>query len=357
MRFSQIRLGRRWLIAALSLGLVTALGCRAQAPASPRDDFRKLILSDRQAAPLNPQLTAQSEVGTVRVERVKFTAETGFDAVALINRPKAEGKYPVVVVQHFLGGSKDHPLFGPLLMNLAQRGYLVAAIDGRYRGERQNGKSLETAMVEALRSGKGRPFLLDSAYDVLRLVDYLQTRPDVDGSRIGMTGFSEGGILTWMCAVADDRIRVAVPIIGVTCFGETLRTETGPETTERVRLFDAVLREYARDVGEKEANGRVLRLAWEKLVPGMLDRFDAPQLLPLIAPRPLLVLSHELDELFPLAGARRAVEATRARYRELGAEDKLDFRVAPGLKHSGFSLVEINSMMQWFDRWLKPPAN
>ncbi|MFN3653107.1 MAG: alpha/beta hydrolase family protein [Armatimonadota bacterium] len=341
--------------------LLVAVGCRAQAPAaapaSPqalREEFRKTVLGSRTPTPLNPQTVSQNTLGKVKVEKVRFTPEKGQDAVAVIYRPVAEGKHPTVIVQHFLGGSKDHIAFIPLMNTLAQRGYVVAAIDARYRGERQNGKTLEAAMLEALRGGQERPFLFDTAYDLLRLIDYLETRPDVDPQRIGMTGFSEGGILTWMCAALDDRIRVAVPIIGVTSFAQAF--EDGPSLNEKVRLFEPVLREHARDLGEKEINGKVLRSAWQKLVPGMLDRFDAPNLLPLIAPRPLLILNHEQDELFPVEGARRCFAVCQARYKELKAEGRLELRVAPGLKHAAFNFGEVTSMMDWMDRWLKPGA-
>lgn len=354
-------------VAALTLsllavgGAVGAIGCRAQAPAtlaaadSTREEFRRLVTSGRKPASLKPQPVSSSEVGAVRVERFRFTPEEGHDAVAVVFRPKQHGKYPAVVVQHFLGGSKDHLMLLPLMNMMAQKGFLVAAIDGRYRGERQNGKSLEAAMVEALRTGKGHPFLIDTVYDVTRLVDVLAARPDVDAERIGMTGISEGGIITWMTTFLDDRIRVAVPIIGVTCFGECFNSE-GPDAQARIKLFEPVLREYARDQGGKPVDGQLLRSAWNKLVPGMLDRFDATNVLPLLAPRPVLVLSHEQDELFPVDGTRKVHQLAQARYRELMAEDRLAFRVTPGLKHAGFNLQEVTGTIEWLERWLKSPT-
>ena len=47
------------------------------------------------------------------------------------------------------------------------------------------------------------------------LLDYLETRSDVDASRIGMTGLSLGGMHTWLAAALDDRVAVAAPMIGV----------------------------------------------------------------------------------------------------------------------------------------------
>jgi dienelactone hydrolase len=349
-------------LASVSLLTAASLGCRAQEPEklSLREQFRRDLMTDRRPAPLNPQRVSEAPLGELLQEKVRITTETGQDAVVLIHRPKAEGKYPTVIVQHFLGGSKDHVGLAVLYSTLANRGFLVAAIDGRYRGERQNGMSLDAAMVQALRTGKGRPFLLDTAYDLTRLVEYLQSRPDVDAERIGMTGISEGGILTWMTAAVDDRIKVAVPIIGVTHFGEALAMTEGPDIPARVRLFEPVLREFAKDQGQTEIDAKLLRAAWNKLVPGMLDRYDAPNMLPELAPRPLLIMNHELDELFPVAGAKKAYEATRARYAALKVEDRVDFRIAPGLKHSPSNLFqffgEINGMAEWMGKWLKAPA-
>lgn len=363
---NSVRSGFRALAVTFSLLLAAAVGCQAQTPAvlSPaaaatRDDFRKLVLADRKGGPLNPTSLSVMESGTSRIERVRFTPEEGQDATVVIYRPKAEGKYPTVVLQHFLGGSKDHLAIGIVANTLVQKGFLVAAMDGRYRGERQRGTSLEAAMVQALRSGKGHPFLVDTAYDITRLIDVLVTRPDVDPRRIGMTGISEGGILTWMCSVLDDRIRVAVPIIGVTCFGDCFNA-VGPESAARVKLFEPVLAEYAKAQGVKEIDGTLLRSAWEKLVPGMLDRFDSGKMLPLIAPRPLLILSHENDELFPIAGAQKVYDEVKPRYRELKAEDRVDFRIAPKLKHAGANFQdlaamfqEFSSMADWMEKWLK----
>jgi hypothetical protein len=139
----------------------------------------------------------------------------------------------------------------------------------------------------------------------------------------------------------------------VTCFADTLEVTEGPDADARVKMFGPVLKEYAKQLGETEINGKVLRAAWDRLVPGMLGKFDAPSLLPQIAPRPLLIISHENDELFPLAGAKKTHEAAKLRYRDLKAEEKLDFRVMPGLKHAGFNLMALTGMMDWMDRWLK----
>ena len=353
--------------AAVLVTVLVALGVsgagRSQDQTQPplREQFRKMVLADRKIVDLNPVSVAKSTLNNVITERVRFTSEEGQDAIALIFRPKEEARYPVVVAQHFLGGSKDHLAFAILLSGLANRGFMAVAIDGRFRGERQNGKSLGAAMADALKTGKGKPWLIDTVYDVTRLLDYLQTRPDVDASRIGMTGISEGGVITWMTAVMDDRIKVAAPVIGVTSFNDSLSLVDDAAASDRLSLLKDLkpaLKDFAAEIGEPEVNTKVLKAAWERLYPGAMDRFDGPSLIPTIAPRPLLVLNHEKDELFSLAGANRVAEVARTRYKELNVADRFEFKVQPGLKHSDVSALfaELNVMGAFMEKWLKNPA-
>jgi dienelactone hydrolase len=318
------------------------------------------------------------------VERVAFQSEPGERVVAVVVRSEtATGRLPAVIVQHWLGGSKDEFLLQALLWQLATRGYLAVAIDGRYRGERGgtrgtpsrvpaarraqvrqregaeaaegSGRGLQEAMTEALRTGKGHPWLIDTVYDVLRTLDYLETREDVDRDRIGMTGISEGGLETWMAAAADPRIRVAAPVVGVSRFRDMTAGLSTSAGEARVNLFRPVLEAFAKQEGSEKIDETLARKAWDRLLPGFSDRFDADRIVPLIAPRPLLILSHEKDELIPLAGAEAVYAAARERYRALNAEDRLRLRIAPGLSHSGQDLTEVAALFEWFDRWLKPP--
>lgn len=78
--------------------------------------------------------------------------------------------------------------------------------------------ALRPPQCRAWRQGTERPFLLDNVWDLQRLLDYLATRPDADMARVGMTGVSLGGMHTWLCAAADERVAVAAPMIGLQCF-------------------------------------------------------------------------------------------------------------------------------------------
>lgn len=74
-------------------------------------------------------------------------------------------------------------------------------------------------ICRAWQSGSEHPFLIDNVRDLCALLDYLTSRPDVDASRIGMTGVSLGGMHTWLCAALDRRVAAAAPMIGVQGFG------------------------------------------------------------------------------------------------------------------------------------------
>jgi fermentation-respiration switch protein FrsA (DUF1100 family) len=231
------------------------------------------------------------------------------------------------------------------------------ALDARYHGERVAGKSGAQAYVAAITaawkappSEQEHPFFYDTVWDIWRTIDYLVTRPDVDRARLGMLGLSMGGIQTWLAAAADERVRVVVPAIAVQSFRYSLEND---RWQGRARTIWAAHEAAARDLGEKEVNQRVCRALWTKLLPGILDRFDGPAMLPLIAPRPLLTTSGELDPNCPLGGAQLAFDSTRAAYRSAGASDKLKILVAPGVAHkvTDEHKTEITS---WLVKWLRP---
>lgn len=351
----------RLSVASLVLQLALAPGWGAEDRALPagealRAEFRQLVMANRQPAPLDPRLVRQGEEMGLREERIRLTPEAGEEAIAVVLRTPPPGRRPVVIVQHFLGSHKDDMPIRLLLRQIAGQGYLAVAIDGRYRGERQRGKTLYDAIAEALRSGHGHPWLIDTVYDLLRLLDYVVTRPDADPQQIGVLGLSEGGMIAWMAAVCDDRLKVVIPMLGVTRFADLIANAASPAAQQTVAPLREALANFAQQLGEPEVNEKVWRAAWERLIPGCCDRFEATRLVPLIAPRPMLILAHEQDELIPLAGTQAVYEAARERYRALGAEDRLQMRVAPGLKHAATDLTEILLIGQFLTRWLPRPG-
>jgi len=95
---------------------------------------------------------------------------------------------------------------------LARRGFVTLAITQRCYGARIGPKIQEWAKIEQI---SGRSAMGALVEDALCAVDYLERHcPEVDPERIGMAGFSLGGIVTFYSMVVDPRIRAAVPVCG-----------------------------------------------------------------------------------------------------------------------------------------------
>jgi predicted esterase len=262
---------------------------------------------------------------------------------------------PAVVVLHGTGGSKEGQR--SWLVNLARRGMIGVAIDARYHGERSGGAkgaaAYNAAIVRAWKSkspeAQEHPFYYDTVWDLWRTVDFLESRPDVDARRVGMIGFSMGGIETWLAAAVDERVRVAVPAIAVQSFHWSLEHDRWQGRANTIR---AAHEAAARDLGEPKINRAVCRALWDKVVPGILGPFDGPSVIRLFAGRPLLILNGENDPNCPLDGARLAFAAAEEAYRQAGAAERLRIMVAKGVGHS-VTPDQQKAALDWLDRWLK----
>jgi alpha-beta hydrolase superfamily lysophospholipase len=239
---------------------------------------------------------------------------------------------------------------GRMLEALADRGFVAVAIDGRHHGERAatSGAYLQ-AILRAYRTGQGHPFLYDTVWDTLRLIDYLQTDADLDPSRIGVMGISKGGMETYLAAAADPRIAAAVPVIGVQSFRWALDHD---RWQPRVETILGAIAAAARD-SFAPLDAEFVRGFYDRVVPGIYSDFDGPAMLPLIAPRPLLVVNGELDALTPLQGVREAADAAQRAYEQAGARDRFRLIVQDGAGHE-FTPAAQRATLDWLVRWLKP---
>ncbi len=192
--------------------------------------------------------------------------------------------------------------------------------------------------------------MYDTVWDVLRLIDYLQTRPDVDSSRVGVMGISKGGTEAYLAAAADPRISVVVPIIGVQSFRWALEND---QWQPRVGTFRTVAEAAARGEGIAQIDAAFVRRFYDRVVPGIYDDLDAPSALQLIAPRPMLVINGDSDPRTPLAGVQESVDAARRVYLRMGSGDKLGVYLQPNAGHVFTPVAEL-VMADWFVKWLMP---
>ncbi len=321
------------------------------APAATRTAFLKLI--ERPRVPLAAEQKKLGDADGLAQWHFTFAAEASQRVPGLlVKSASSSGKRPVVIALHGTGGTKESQL--ELLKQLAKLGFIGIAMDGRYHGERTKaGKgSVEygDAMLRRYRTGQELPFLYDTVWDVLRLLDYLETRDDVDAKRIGLLGFSKGGMETYLAAAVDARIAVAIPFIGVQSFRWALENNSWQS---RVETFQAAINQAAKDAGKSEVTTEFVQQFYDRVMPGIADHFDAPQMLPLIAPRPLLVINGDSDPRTPIPGLMECVENARAAYRRIKSEDKFTFKLQLKTGHAVTPDAR-QEAIAWLQQWLKP---
>jgi predicted esterase len=257
-----------------------------------------------------------------------------------------------VLVLHGTGGTKEGDL--PFMTELVRAGFIAVAIDGRYHGARTKaGKgSVEyvDAILRAFRGSGEHPFFYDPVWDLMRLIDWLETRDDIDAKRIGLFGTSKGGIEGYLAAAADPRIAVAVPCIAVESFRWAVEHNSWQS---RIGTVQAAFNAAAQDRGIAKPDGAFVHTFYSRVAPGLDREFDGPAMVPLIAPRPLLSINGELDPRTPLPGVQLCADAARAAYKAAGAEEKFVLHIQPNTGHKVLPESKVLAR-EWFVRWLKP---
>lgn len=137
------------------------------------------------------------------------------------------------------------------------------------------------------------------AWNAIRGLDLLEAWPGIDRKRIGITGRSGGGAYSWYAAALDDRIRVAVPVAGITDLQN--------------HVVDGCVE------GHCDCMYMVNYFGW-----------DYDKLAALIAPRPLLLANSDSDGIFPLDGVLRVHHSIANVYSKLDAKNNLGLLVTPG---------------------------
>ena len=153
------------------------------------------------------------------------------------------------------------------------------------------------------------------AWAYQRVVDLLRTRPEVDGARIAVTGFSRGGKAALLAGASDER--VALVHAHASGAGGAAPFRVLGEGAETI----GVARSFPTWFGPRllEYVGREAELP-----------FDQHALLAAVAPRALLLTCGVDDRWANPAGTRAAADAAREAYRLLGAPDALRVALRDG---------------------------
>jgi len=134
-------------------------------------------------------------------ENVKFTV--GNEEIdAILTHPDRQAPYPaIVLLQGAERAPAKNPFYAEHAETLAHAGFAVMRIDktGWGGGDLQNG-GIET--------------LEDRTQEAIAAVKYLQSRPDINASGVGLWGISQGGWVSQMAAASYDGVAFIIPVSG-----------------------------------------------------------------------------------------------------------------------------------------------
>ncbi len=323
----QVRDAEKKNVAALD-GLKTKADAEAYVRLAQRR-IQECFGSFPERTPLNARVTRTVERDGYRIENVIFESRPGFPVTANLYVPTGrEGRMPGVVgtCGHSANGKAAEP-YQQFAQGLARIGMVCLIYDPIGQGERlqyvtEKLTSKKGAGVREHLHGGNQQFLVGEflgswhAWDGIRALDYLLTRPEVDPNHVGVTGNSGGGTMaTWLTGV-ESRWTMSAPSCFVTTFRRNLENELPADT--------------------EQCPPRAIGLG--------LDHAD---FLAALAPRPVIILAKERD-YFDVRGAEEAYERLRRLYSLLGAEQNIGVFVGPS--GHGYSLENREAMYSWFSR-------
>jgi dienelactone hydrolase len=278
---------------------------------------------------LKAVVTGTLERDGIVVENLHFQSSPGLYVTANLYRPKDATK-PLPTVLYLCGHGavkKDNVSFGNKCTYthhgswFAKNGYVCLAIDTLQLGEIEGIHHGTRRFDRWWWMSRGYTPAGVEAWNCIRALDYLETRPEVDRDRIGATGRSGGGAYSWSILGLDDRIKAAVPVAGI-----------------------VDLESYVVDGAiEGHCDCMFFNNTYE---------WDYPQLAALAAPRPVLLANTDKDHIFPLAGVLRVHEHMRRVYGFTKAGDKqLGLQISEG-PHKDIPELQL-AAFRWLNRFLK----
>ena len=280
--------------------------------------------------PLNAKTTGRVKRDGYVIEKVMFESRPNLHVTANLFLPDPEkfpGRRPAVVVPcgHSMNG-KASAAYQRGCVKAARKGIVALVYDPIDQGERRQSRNGETLWNCAAHNNVGvRAELLGGSaatfrvWDGIRALDYLETRPEVDVSRLGAMGHSGGGTMTSWLMCLDDRVRCAAP--------------SGFLSTQRA---------VCRECGPQDAE----QFPFGTLAFG----FNHLSHIALRAPSPVLHCASHGD-FFPFTGVLDTADAARRVYATLGAGDAyaLSDVTGPHAWHESTSSCAVD----WMDRWLQ----
>ena len=277
---------------------------------------------------LKATITSKVERDDFTVENLHFQSSPGLYVTANLYLPKNLSR-PAPTVLYLSG-------HGPVISNgvsygnkvsyqhhgawFARNGYVCLVVDTLQLGEilgLHHGTYRENLWWW---NSRGYTPAGVEAWNCIRALDYLSTRPEVDTNRFCATGRSGGGAYSWWIAALDERIKAVAPVAGITDLYN--------------HVVDGVVEGHC-----------------DCMFTVNTHRWDYPQVAALVAPRPLLIVNTDADSIFPLDGVMRLHSEVRRIYELHHASTNLGLVIAPG-PHKDTQDLQV-PVFRWFNMHLK----
>jgi dienelactone hydrolase len=271
--------------------------------------------------PLKATVTGKLERGDYVVEKVHLQSVPGAYVIGNLYRPtKSTGPLPAVLYLCGHSKGKVNPTYQAHPRWFAQHGYVALVLDPIQLGESQGFHHGTYRELNWDWPARGYTPAGAEVWNAMRALDYLETRPDVDSDRMGVTGLSGGGVISWCLGAADKRVKVVVPVC-----------QTG--SIENV-------------VCNRSTDGHCDCAFWINYY-----RWCWPDVGALIAPRSLLIASGSEDVLWRPEGYRDIAQRIRRQFAALDADDHFD--LVEDLTPHGYTPKLNRAIFTWFNTHLK----
>lgn len=293
-----------------------------------KKDLRQKLLGSIgglfERCPLNADKRGTVQRDGYCVEKVMFESLPNVHVTALVFVPDAarfKPPYPAVAVScgHAVEGKACGGYQRACVMG-AKEGFLMLIYDPFGQGERM--MSPEPNMVAHNRLGAaafrlGRSAAAFRIWDGVRVLDYLQSRPDVRPDRLGFMGNSGGGTMTALIMALEPRLKAAAPA-----------------------CYISSIREVVKAIGPQDA---------EQCIFGQLNDGINHASLVLMADAAVR-LQFSQHDFFPIKGARSTYEVVRRTADRLGIGGRFSATTVPG--EHGWKESSRRSSLDWMRQWL-----
>jgi len=288
---------------------------------------------DIEKTDLKPVYTGVIEKDFYIIKKVIYQSLPDFYVTANLYKPKnIDGKLPAIL---FACGhwewAKSCPEYQKVCIELVNNGFIVFAVDPVGQGERMQyyDKELKrtiTGWGTMEHSYAGLQCTLAGAniaryfiWDLIRALDFLESLPEVDPTRIGLTGNSGGGTQSSYMMLMEPRIKVAVPCTYITSREEYMKTGQAHDSEQNI--FKAI----------------AMGLNYDDFIS-------------CFAPKPVMIGAVDSD-FFCIEGTINSYQRAKKIYNLYGKEENIKLYIARGTHSYNDELRR--EAVKWFVRHLK----